>query len=97
MSIDLDGLKRLARLARLDLSDAELESMRPRMDAIIDYVDRLKRLDVEGIAPLDHAVDLANVPRPDEPKPGLTAEASLANAPAAAGPYFTVPRIIDAP
>ena len=97
MSIDLAALRRLAHLARLDLSDAELESMRPRMDAIIDYVDRIKRLDVEGIAPLDHAVDLANVPRPDEPKAGLSAEAALANGPATAGPYFTVPRIIDAP
>ena len=97
MALDLENLRRLARLGRLELSDAELEAMRPRMESIVAFVDQLKKLDVEGVAPLDHAVDLSNVRRADEPRPGLSAEAALANAPAVVGPYFVVPRIIDAP
>lgn len=91
------NLQHIARLARLALSDAELESIRPRLQAIIEYVDQLKKLDVEGVPPLDHAVDLTSPRRDDEPRPGLPAEAALANAPAVLGPYFVVPRIIDAP
>jgi aspartyl-tRNA(Asn)/glutamyl-tRNA(Gln) amidotransferase subunit C len=97
MAFDPGNLRHIARLARLELSDAELESIRTRMQAILEYVDQLKKLDVEGVPPLDHAVDLANVRRDDEPRPGLPAEAALANAPAVAGPYFAVPRIIEAP
>ena len=90
-------LKHIARLSRLDLTDADLEAIRPRLQAIIEYVDQLKKLDVEGVPPLDNAVDLTNVRRPDDRRPGLPAEAALGNAPAVAGPYFAVPRIIDAP
>lgn len=97
MALDPANLRHLARLARLELSDAELESIRTRMQAILEYVDQLKKLDVEGVPPLDHAVDLSNVRRDDDPRPGLPAEAALANAPVVAGPYFAVPRIIDAP
>ena len=97
MALDRDHLLHLARLARLDLTEAELEALRPRLQAIIEYVDQLKKLDVEGVPPLDNVVDLANPRRADDPRPGLPSEAALSNAPAAAGPYFTVPRIIDAP
>jgi len=97
MDFDPAALRHIARLARLDLTDADLEAIRPRLQAIIEYVDQLKKLDVEGVPPLDNAVDLTNVRRPDDPRPGLPAEAALANAPAVAGPYFAVPRIIDAP
>jgi len=97
MAFETAQLRYIARLARLDLSDADLEAIRPRLQAIIEYVDQLKKLDVEGVPPLDNAVDLTNVRRPDEPRPGLPAEAALSNAPAVAGPYFAVPRIIDAP
>src|SRR5688572_10876518 len=97
MALETAQLRHLAKLARLDLSDADLEAIRPRMQAIIEYVDQLKKLDVEGVPSLDNAADLTNVRRPDEPRPGLPAEAALANAPAVAGPHFAVPRIIDAP
>jgi len=97
MALDADHLRRIARLARLEISETEFEAIRTRMQTILDFVDQLKRLDVEGVPPLDHAVDLSNIRRDDEPRPGLTAEAALANAPVVAGPYFVVPRIIDAP
>jgi aspartyl-tRNA(Asn)/glutamyl-tRNA(Gln) amidotransferase subunit C len=97
MALDREHLQHLARLARLELTEADLETLRPRLESIIEYVDQLKKLDVEGVPPLDNAVDLANPRRADEPRPGLPPEAALSNAPAAAGPYFTVPRIIEAP
>ena len=97
MAFEPGHLRHIARLARLEISDAELETTRVRMQAILDYVDQLKKLDVEGVPPLDNAVDLTNVRRADVARPGLPAEAALANAPAVTGPYFVVPRIIDAP
>ena len=97
MALDREHLQHLARLARLELTEADLETLRPRLESIIEYVDQLKKLDVEGVPPLDNAVDLVNPLRADDPRPGLPSEAALANAPAAAGPYFTVPRIIEAP
>jgi aspartyl-tRNA(Asn)/glutamyl-tRNA(Gln) amidotransferase subunit C len=97
VNFDLEGLRHIARLARLELSDAELQSVRARMEAVLEHVDHLKRLDVDGVPPLDHAADLTIARREDEPRPGLTAESALSNAPAVAGPYFTVPRIIEAP
>lgn len=97
MEFDLAHLRHLARLARLDLPEAELEALRTRLKAIVEYVDQLKQLDVEGVPPLDHAAEAALLRRADEPKPGLAPEDALSNAPAVAGPYFTVPRILEAP
>jgi aspartyl-tRNA(Asn)/glutamyl-tRNA(Gln) amidotransferase subunit C len=97
VNLDVESLRRLARLARLDLSDQELQSVRGRLEAVIDYVDQLKKLKVDGVPPLDHAAELTIARRDDEPRPGLAAESALSNAPSVAGPYFTVPRIIEAP
>lgn len=97
MEFEASHLRHLARLARLELPEAELEAIRTRLKAILEYVDQLKKLDVEGVPPLDHAADVAIPLREDDPRPGLAPESALANAPAVAGPYFTVPRIIDAP
>jgi aspartyl-tRNA(Asn)/glutamyl-tRNA(Gln) amidotransferase subunit C len=97
MALEPAHLRHIARLARLEISDADLDAVRTRMQVILDYVDQLKKVDVTGVPPLDNAVDLTNVRRNDEVKPGLPPEAALANAPSVAGPYFAVPRIIDAP
>jgi aspartyl-tRNA(Asn)/glutamyl-tRNA(Gln) amidotransferase subunit C len=97
MVLDPAHLRHLARLSRLELAEADVEAIRTRMEAIIEFVDQLKKLDVEGVPPLDNAADLANVRRDDEVRPGLIPEAALENAPAVAGPYFAVPRIIEAP
>ena len=97
MALEPAHLQHLARLARLELAETDMESIRTRMEVIIEYVDQLKKVDVEGVPPLDNAVDLTNVRRDDEVQPGLPPEAALANAPSVAGPYFAVPRIIEAP
>ena len=85
----------VARLARLHLSDDELERMREQLDAVLAYIDKLKELDVEGVEPTSHAVPLVDVMRDDENTPCLPQETALANAPDRAGAFFRVPRIIE--
>jgi aspartyl-tRNA(Asn)/glutamyl-tRNA(Gln) amidotransferase subunit C len=85
----------VARLARLELSEAELERMREQLNAILGYIDRLKELDVSGVEPTAHVVPLVDVMRDDEPAPSLAPEAMLKNAPDRVGDLFRVPRIIE--
>ena len=88
-------VEHVARLARLHLTDEELERMRVQLDAILAYIDKLKALDVDGVEPTSHAVPLVNVMRPDEVRASLSQADALANAPDRAGEFFRVPRIIE--
>ena len=93
--ISREEVQHVARLARLHLSDDEVERMRQQLDAILAYIDKLRELDVEGVDPTAHAVPLVNVMRDDALVPPLSQEAALANAPDRAGEFFRVPRIIE--
>ena len=93
--ISREEVQHVARLARLSLTDEELERMREQLDAILAYIDKLRELDVEGVEPTSHAVPLVNVMRDDEITPSLSQDAALANAPDRAGELFRVPRIIE--
>ena len=93
--ISREEVHHVARLARLSLTDEELERMREQLDAILAYIDKLRELDVEGVEPTSHAAPLVNVMRDDDVTPGLSQEAALANAPDRAGELFRVPRIIE--
>ena len=81
----------VARLARLALDESELERMGEELSAVLDHVDRIRELDLDGVAPTAHAVDLAGVMRADEPVPGLTREQALAAAPEPVDGGFGVP------
>ena len=94
-NITPDDVRHVARLARLELSEAELERMRAEMDAILAYMDKLRSLDTTGVEPTSHAVPLRNVMRDDEPRPSFPRDDMLANAPDRAGDFFRVPRIIE--
>ena len=85
----------MARLARLHLTDDDVERMRQQLDAILAYIDKLRELDVEGVEPTAHAVPLLNVMRDDAVAPCLSQDAALANAPDRAEEFFRVPRIIE--
>jgi aspartyl-tRNA(Asn)/glutamyl-tRNA(Gln) amidotransferase subunit C len=85
----------VARLARLALTEAELETMREQLNAILAHIDALKAVDTSGVEPTSHAVPQFNVMREDEPRPSFPPEAMLANAPDRAGEFFRVPRIIE--
>ena len=93
--ISREDVQHVARLARLALTDEELEPMREQLDAILAYIDKLRELDVEGVEPTSHAVPLVNVMRNDDVAPVLSQDAALANAPDRAGELFRVPRIIE--
>lgn len=93
--ITRDDVEHVARLARLELSDAELERMREQLNAILGYIDKLRELDVTNVEPTSHAVPLVNVMREDEVVPCLPQDQMLANAPDRVGELFRVPRIIE--
>ena len=89
--IDRDQVLHVARLARLRLTDDELERMSGELSAILEHVERINELDLDGVAPTSHVVDVENVLRPDEPRPSLPRERALENAPDATGDGFRVP------
>jgi aspartyl-tRNA(Asn)/glutamyl-tRNA(Gln) amidotransferase subunit C len=85
----------LARLARLALSDEELDQLAAQLDVIIAAVARVGEVAAADVPPTSHAVGLTNVFRADEVRPSLTPEQVLAAAPAAEQQRFRVPRILD--
>ncbi len=93
--ISRQDVEHVARLARLELSDAELERMREQLNAILGYIDKLRELDIANVEPTSHAVPLVNVMREDEVVPCLPQDQMLANAPDRVGELFRVPRIIE--
>ena len=95
MSIDRTTVEKVAKLARLQLSGEELDRYGKQLGAILDYIAKLEKLDVAGLEPLAHAVDGDNVFREDVPRPGLSRDAALQNAPEKTGDFFIVPKIIE--
>lgn len=85
----------VARLARLYLADDERARLQGQLEQILAYVDELKQVDVTALDPMTRAVDVENVLRGDEPKPGLDHDAVMENAPAHRLGQFVVPRIIE--
>ncbi len=91
--ISREEVEHIARLARLSFAGEELERFQHDLSQIIDYVQILGELDLSGLAPTAHAVEVKNVLRPDVPRPCLSQEAAVANGPAVDGGQFLVPRI----
>lgn len=89
--IDRDQVHYVAQLARLRLSEDEVETMVGELSGILEHVDRIGRLDLDGVEPTTHVVHLENVWRADEPRPSLSQEAALANAPEAQDGAFRAP------
>ncbi len=92
MAISRDDVLHVARLARLELSDAEVERFREQLSAILDAVSKVQELDLSDVPPTSHpSADVVNVWREDEPRPSLPREEALANAPASQDGMFRVP------
>jgi aspartyl-tRNA(Asn)/glutamyl-tRNA(Gln) amidotransferase subunit C len=89
--IDRDQVLHVARLARLELSEPELERMAGELSGILDHVERMNELDLEGTEPTSHVVALENVLRPDEPRPSWPRERILEPAPDRDEGAFRVP------
>ena len=95
MAISREEVVHVARLARLELTDEEIELFRTQLDAVLDRAQRIQRLPLEDVPPTAHPVDLTNVLRGDEVVPPPPADAILENAPEREGNVFRVPRILE--
>ena len=93
-ALDRQDIAHLARLARLAVTDEELDRFAGQLGAVLDAVARVQRADAGDVVPTTHAVPLTNVLRPDEVRPSLSRDAVLAGAPAAEDDRFRVPRIL---
>jgi aspartyl-tRNA(Asn)/glutamyl-tRNA(Gln) amidotransferase subunit C len=91
MAISRDEVLHVARLARLELSDEELDRFAEQLNAILEAVGKVAELDLEGVEPTSHPLDLVNVWAEDEPRPPLSVDEALANAPDREGDSFRVP------
>jgi aspartyl-tRNA(Asn)/glutamyl-tRNA(Gln) amidotransferase subunit C len=95
MKISREQVEHVARLARLALSEQELEALTADMDAILGYVEKLNELDTDHIVPTAHAVPIENAFRPDTVRPSIGTEKALKNAPASKDDCFLVPKVIE--
>ena len=91
MSIDKEQLLHVAQLARLELRDDELERLGVQLNDILSAVSKVSALDLSDVPPTSHPLDVVNVWDTDEPRPCLTVEEALANAPDREGDMFRVP------
>jgi aspartyl-tRNA(Asn)/glutamyl-tRNA(Gln) amidotransferase subunit C len=89
--IEREQVLHVAKLARLRLSEEEVERMVGELSGILEHVDRIGKLDLEGVEPTSHVVELENVLRADEPRPSLPREVALAPAPDPVDGAFRVP------
>jgi aspartyl-tRNA(Asn)/glutamyl-tRNA(Gln) amidotransferase subunit C len=89
--IDREQVLHVARLARLELSEQEVEKMSSELSTILEHVERISELELEGVKPTSHVVELENVLRADEPRPSWPRERVLEQAPDPADGAFRVP------
>lgn len=89
--IEREQVLHVARLARLRLSEAEVERMAGELSGILEHVDRIGELDLENVPPTSHVVELENVLRPDEPRPSWPRDVVLEQAPDPSDGAFRVP------
>lgn len=95
MALTIDEVRKVARLARLELDDAEMAQQGRHLNDLLARIEELQALDVEGIEPTSHSIPLFNVLRDDTARPSLTRDEVLQNAPEARDGCFVVPRIIE--
>ena len=93
-ALSRDDVAHLAGLARIDLSDAELDRMVGELSVILESVAKVQEVAADDIEPMSHPLPLTNVTRPDEVRPSLGADAALAGAPEQEQQRFSVPRIL---
>ena len=89
--IDREQVLHVARLARLELSEDEVERMAGELSAILGHVERIGELDLDGVPPTSHVVEVTEALRADEPRPSLPREVALEQAPAVQDDGFLVP------
>ena len=89
--LDRAQVLHVARLARLDLNDDEVDRMAAELSKVLDHIEKIGELDLEGVQPTSHVIDVVNVLRADEPTPSLPREVILSSAPEPVNDGFGVP------
>ena len=95
MPIEKDDVKHVAQLARLKLTEKEINYFAKQLDSIINYIDQLKEVDISNVEPTTHVLPIQNVFREDTIQPSLKTKDTLKNAPSKENEFFKVPRIIE--
>ncbi len=95
MPLSREDVLHVARLARIALSDDEVERFQTQLSDILDHFDVLRQIDTEGVPPTAHTLDLVNVERDDEVRPSMPVEDVLRNAPAREGDLFRVRAVLE--
>ncbi len=94
MSLSREDVEKVSLLARLQLTDDELNVMTTQLAKILEHIDQLGELDTESVEPMAHAIEMSNVFADDEPQPGLEREQALANAPKRDDECYRVPAVL---
>jgi aspartyl-tRNA(Asn)/glutamyl-tRNA(Gln) amidotransferase subunit C len=95
MSLDAATVRRIAKLARIRVDEAEVVTLQAELNAILGYVAQLDEVDVAGVEPLSGGAQMAMRMRDDEVTDGEMAERILANAPDRSGEFFSVPKVVE--
>jgi len=94
MAVSVKDVEHIARLARLEFSEAEKETLTHQLNEILVYIGQLNKINTDNVEPLSHAIELGNRLREDKVEPGLTSDEALENAPAKTDKFFKVPKVI---
>ncbi len=95
MSVEIDAVKRVAKLARIAVSDEQAQKMQGELNTIIGFVSQLNEVDVDGVEPMTSVVDVAMKKRVDVVNDGYKADDIVANSPASEDNFFMVPKVIE--
>ncbi len=93
--ITRDEVLHIAKLAKLKLSEEEVALFQEQLGRILNYFRQIEKLDTANVAPMTHILDVHNVFRADEPRPSVSPEEALKNAPKRRDNYFEVPKVVD--
>ncbi|MBN1913998.1 MAG: Asp-tRNA(Asn)/Glu-tRNA(Gln) amidotransferase subunit GatC [Candidatus Omnitrophica bacterium] len=95
MAIEKDTVQKVAHLSRIDLSEEELRRLSSQLAGIVDFIDKLKKINIENIVPTSHILPINNVLREDACGKSLDLEKTLKNAPQRKENFFGVPKVIE--
>ncbi len=95
MSVDIDTVKRVAKLARIAVSDQQAAKLQGDLNAILGFVEQLNEVDVDGVEPMTSVVHMDMKKRTDEVTDGAKADDILANAPTSEDGFFMVPKVVE--
>jgi aspartyl-tRNA(Asn)/glutamyl-tRNA(Gln) amidotransferase subunit C len=95
MAVTIKEVEHIAKLAKLEFTDAEKEKFTHQLNQILEYVEQMNKLDTSHVEPLSHVIELSNVFRPDEVKQGVSTAEALKNAPSKTEEFFKVPKVIN--